>query len=992
MPLEQPDERSQRGQRGQRKQGNERVPRNEHPDVASYREAVRRAVFPPTLALVVLAGLLAWLVASLVSAARAVERCDAVIAQATATLKLALDAETGQRGYLVGGNSTFLAPYTLAQAQLPTAFDSLGPLVADDPAQLGHVRAARATYTRWEENAKQEIALRQRGDNGDARDRKAWITAFNSGRGKVLMDELRRDFADLTATEETRRGTRSRTAQNAARAAFVGGTLATLAIGGILAFATRRNMGTLVSRFEQTLDEEQEAKESLGATLYGIGDAVLVTDERGFVVRMNPVAESLTGWTEAEAKGKSAKVVFDIVNETTRQVVDSPVDRVIREGMIVGLANHTVLRHRDGGEVAIDDSGAPVRGRSGDLVGVVLVFRDVSERRRQDAELAGALNRETLVNTVGAAIRDSPLDADAILRTAVSALGQAISADRCYFGRYDQSSDYARLSPEWFRDGLPPIEGEYPMSRFSINRDPSYKAGGTQVVEDVRAFAPPGANAEPSPLEALGLRAMIRVPIQLGNGMTTLAVAMSGGPRRWTENEVRAVETVASQVQSALEAARLLAEERTREREARQRAERESVLNQIGTAIRASLPPAEVEAVAVSALGRALGADRCYLSVVDAARDSVVIGRDWCPTEGVPTLTGKYRLSEFAVDVDEVFGGGETLTVTDTQAEGAPWGSDTAAVLSGMGVRAMINVPFHENGQLVAALGVAMAREPRQWTPEEVALVEAVATETRKATEAARARQREHTIAEQLQEALTPAPPTEAPGLTLASYYRPALDEAGVGGDWMDVFPLGGGRGTAIVVADQSGKGLAAAAQVATVRNMLRAILYESGSVGDTVNRLNTILAEHDLLTGFATLFIGTYVADTASGMEGTLSYASCGQEPGLVWRAATGEVEELGPTGPVLGAFVGAEFGEQTITLSAGDILALFTDGLTEAGPNRKDMLDIKGVASLFAEAASDQEATAASVAARLIAEVDAFARGGVRDDVCLLVARVTG
>ncbi len=129
--------------------------------------------------------------------------------------------------------------------------------------------------------------------------------------------------------------------------------------------------------------ERERALDLLRTTLQSIGDAVISTDTRGGVTFMNPVAEELTRWTSDEARGRRLVEVFPIFNEENGAVVENPVDKVLREGVIVGLANHTVLRRRDGTEVPIDDSAAPIRSAAGVLEGVVLVFRDASEEKRQ---------------------------------------------------------------------------------------------------------------------------------------------------------------------------------------------------------------------------------------------------------------------------------------------------------------------------------------------------------------------------------------------------------------------------------------------------------------------------------------------------------------------------------------------------------------------------------------------------------------------------------
>jgi PAS domain S-box-containing protein len=129
-----------------------------------------------------------------------------------------------------------------------------------------------------------------------------------------------------------------------------------------------------------------EQREWFETTLESIGDAVIATDVRGRVVFMNPVAEHLTGWRMDTARDRACTEVFNIVNEKTLRVVENPVTRILQEGVVVGLANHTLLIAADGTERPIDDSGAPIRNREGRIVGVVLVFRDVSERRRAEAE------------------------------------------------------------------------------------------------------------------------------------------------------------------------------------------------------------------------------------------------------------------------------------------------------------------------------------------------------------------------------------------------------------------------------------------------------------------------------------------------------------------------------------------------------------------------------------------------------------------------------
>jgi PAS domain S-box-containing protein len=132
------------------------------------------------------------------------------------------------------------------------------------------------------------------------------------------------------------------------------------------------------------LEAEEAARRWFVTTLRSIGDAVIATDADGRVTFMNPIAERLTGFSESEAVGEPLVDVFQIFSEHTRATVESPVTKVLREGKVVGLANHTLLRQKGGVEIPIDDSGAPIRNERGQIIGVVLVFRDVSEKKRAE--------------------------------------------------------------------------------------------------------------------------------------------------------------------------------------------------------------------------------------------------------------------------------------------------------------------------------------------------------------------------------------------------------------------------------------------------------------------------------------------------------------------------------------------------------------------------------------------------------------------------------
>lgn len=405
-------------------------------------------------------------------------------------------------------------------------------------------------------------------------------------------------------------------------------------------------------------------------------------------------------------------------------------------------------------------------------------------------------------------------------------------------------------------------------------------------------------------------------------------------------------------------------------------AERETLLSRIAQTVLETPSPDAVLAATVAGLGPALGADRCYYVSYDLAGNTSRIGPEW-HRDGLPGVSGNYVMSDYGFNRDGRYQLGQTQAVPDTFALEPV----SSAAVAKLGLRSLLRVPVRR-GDRMTALVAAMAHAPRVWQADEIALVETVASQTRVAMEAARLQQREHNIATALQSALMPALPSHVPGLEIAAYYRPALEESSLGGDFHDVFPLDKGL-FALVVGDVSGKGLAAASQVATVRQMLRYALYLGTSHGQSlshsVSELNSQVVAHDLLMGFVTLFVAVY--DAASSR---LTYVNAGQEPALLRRARSGEIAELAPTGPVLGMDMGAVFTEDATVLVPGDSLAIYTDGISEAGRGKLDLLGVGGVAALMGSAPP----AAAAQVAHLVSGMNVHAEGNLHDDVCVLIA----
>ena len=313
----------------------------------------------------------------------------AVIAESTRLLSALVDAETGQRGFVITGDDEYLAPYDLARARLPEIFDRLkhSDVIAQRPETLAAIEQLAAAKL---DESERTIALQR--DRGF----EATAALIREGRGNETMRQLREQIGRLQSQQETALHLEQGAVDRATQVRTLVFSLAGLANLLFIIWAYRRiaraikSRGAALAQVDKERAEAQRQKDLLAVTLASIGDCVIVTDKIGRITFMNGVAEELTGWSFNEAQLRPAADVFKIINEFTREPVENPVDKVMRTGVIVGLANHTLLIRKDGTEVPIDDSGAPIRDANGDMRGVVLVFRDFSEHKENEKKLKEA--------------------------------------------------------------------------------------------------------------------------------------------------------------------------------------------------------------------------------------------------------------------------------------------------------------------------------------------------------------------------------------------------------------------------------------------------------------------------------------------------------------------------------------------------------------------------------------------------------------------------
>ncbi len=334
--------------------------------------------FGLTLLLLLLGGVLGYINAErLAHHRRWVDHSHQVLMELEGLTISLVDAETGQRGYLITEEEGYLEPYTAGEAAAQDKLRRLQELTSDNTDQQERLKALRSLVERRLEVLNQNIQRTKRGE------KEAVVQAIRSGLSKQLMDESRARIAEMEQQERALLEARTEEAQTSHRTLLALISLSAvsgLALVSAVFLLSQRN----VRLHQRTAHTIAEQRERLRTTLASIGDAVLSTDLDGRVTNMNAVAERLTGWKNREALGQPLEAVFRIVNETTRQPAANPASRALAEGVIVGLANHTVLIAKDGTERPIDDSAAPIRCQDGEIVGCVLVFRDVTERRKAE--------------------------------------------------------------------------------------------------------------------------------------------------------------------------------------------------------------------------------------------------------------------------------------------------------------------------------------------------------------------------------------------------------------------------------------------------------------------------------------------------------------------------------------------------------------------------------------------------------------------------------
>lgn len=317
-----------------------------------------------------------------------------VLAAAESLLSKMKDAETGQRGFLLTGDEDFLEPYLVVRDSLSHHLNLLRRITAITDAHK-HLDAMAPLIEAKLEQMSRTIEFRRNNDISAA------LALVGGGEGKRLMDSIRAESGRFIQIEHDAWEAHDTEFQSKMRRLFfiiITASLITILLALIFAYliyrGTQQRLTNLVhlqtqhlleiqveaNRQQQQINVALQVSEAkLAVTLNSIADGVIATDAEGRVTLLNPLAEQLTGWTLVEAAGRPVHEIFHIINQETRQAAVIPVKETLENGTTTGLANHILLVSLDGSECAIADSCAPIRDNESQIIGAVLVFRDVTK-------------------------------------------------------------------------------------------------------------------------------------------------------------------------------------------------------------------------------------------------------------------------------------------------------------------------------------------------------------------------------------------------------------------------------------------------------------------------------------------------------------------------------------------------------------------------------------------------------------------------------------
>lgn len=294
--------------------------------------------------------------------------------------------------------------------------------------------------------------------------------------------------------------------------------------------------------YKHQMDKKlRDSEKWLSTTLRSIGDAVIATDENGKIIFMNQIAENLTGWALYKAKGKDLCEVFRIINEFTKTATINPVEKVLKEGIIIGLANHTILISHDGREIPIDDSAAPIINDKGKIIGVVLVFRDITERKKTEEEIRYRNEFEKIIISISTNFINIPtIEIDKGINQALKLIGEFTKADRCYILLMPDDSKEIKKAHIWSKSGIIKKEEFKKMALLnsSFIQNKLIDKLETVTINNIDSLSD-DMNEEKKYLKEEGIKSIIAIPMVYGNSFVgILGLDSASSEKIWAEESI----------------------------------------------------------------------------------------------------------------------------------------------------------------------------------------------------------------------------------------------------------------------------------------------------------------------------------------------------------------------------------------------------------------------------------------------------------------------
>jgi serine phosphatase RsbU (regulator of sigma subunit)/CheY-like chemotaxis protein len=608
-----------------------------------------------------------------------------------------------------------------------------------------------------------------------------------------------------------------------------------------------------------------------------------------------------------------------------------------------------------------------------DMAKVSATIQQAVDRQRLERDNRHLLDRlKALEEVTDSAL--SKLELDELLSTLLERAARYLGANAGAILLLDESGKRLEMRKFWGPEGEE-------HSPFSLPVDASF-AG--RVLREELPLVARGEDLDPDTMAPYvlrrGIQSILGVPMRARGQVIGVAHIDRLSPIEFTADEVSLFEKLADRAAILIDHARLFEEQRQMAERQRRSAEEARSLYEVAGSLVASMGLKERLQLIAEHLARVTGASRCMIGLLE--RDSLTL--EFVSGDGDEEReVERIETDEIGPELRRALQGGRANIVPIIVRDAATGGLTTTDLPKRYDIRSVLLLPLAYSGRIMGVIGLDEPGKVRDFTNDERRLGQIIAGQAAVAIENARTFERERAIARELQESFLPATPPQIPGFDVKKRYEPAYALAQVGGDYFDFIELGDGR-FGLVMGDVCGKGVTAAVYTAMSKYMLRAFASEDPAPDRAMTRLNAALFNQ---MSEECMFI-TIVYAVLDTRAGTLTYANAAHPHPLLYDPRECTFQELATTGGMVGAIPTMEYEARTVALPLGSVLAMFTDGVTEARTGTQ-MLEMAGVQRVIAASASRN---ADGIAEEIYQAALRQSGGSLTDDVAIVVLKYVG